>query len=63
MRKSRFDGRFCPYMPFYFSMRYYFLYEGAGQSPPRGFVSLGDLAVERDPGAALGDISAAPPNT
>jgi len=36
MRKSRFDGRFCPYMPFYFSMRYYFLYEGAatGQSPP-----------------------------
>jgi CBS domain-containing protein len=28
-----------------------------------GIVSLGDLAVERDPGSALGDISAAPPNT
>jgi len=26
-------------------------------------VSLGDLAVERDPGAALGEMSAAPPNT
>jgi len=26
-------------------------------------VSLGDLAVERDPGAARGDISAAPPKT
>jgi CBS domain-containing protein len=33
----------------------------AGQ--PVGIVSLGDLAVERDPGSALGDISAAPPNT
>ena len=30
---------------------------------PVGIVSLGDLAVERDPGSALGDISAAPPNT
>ena len=30
---------------------------------PVGIVSLGDLAVERDPGAALGEISAAPPNT
>ena len=28
-----------------------------------GIVSLGDLAVERDPGSALGEISAAPPNT
>ena len=27
-----------------------------------GIVSLGDLAVERDPGSALGEISAAPPN-
>jgi CBS domain-containing protein len=27
-----------------------------------GIISLGDLAVERDPGSALGDISAAPPN-
>jgi hypothetical protein len=25
-------------------------------------VSLGDLAVERDPDSALGEISAAPPN-
>ena len=33
----------------------------AGQ--PVGIVSLGDLAVERDPGSALGDISSAPPNT
>jgi CBS domain-containing protein len=30
---------------------------------PVGIVSLGDLAVERDPGSALGEISAAPPNT
>jgi CBS domain-containing protein len=30
---------------------------------PVGMVSLGDLAVERDPGAALGEISAAPPTT
>ena len=30
---------------------------------PVGIVALGDLAVERDPGSALGDISAAPPNT
>ena len=28
---------------------------------PVGIVSLGDLAVERDPGSAPGDISAAPP--
>jgi CBS domain-containing protein len=28
-----------------------------------GVVSLGDLAVERDPGSALGQISDAPPNT
>jgi CBS domain-containing protein len=28
-----------------------------------GIVSLGDLAVERDPGSALGKISGAPPNT
>jgi CBS domain-containing protein len=28
-----------------------------------GIVSLGDLAGARDPGAALGEISAAPPNT
>ena len=27
-----------------------------------GIVSLGDLAVERDPHSALGDISSAPPN-
>jgi CBS domain-containing protein len=27
-----------------------------------GIVSLGDLAVERDPNSALGEISAAPPN-
>ena len=27
-----------------------------------GMVSLGDLAVERDPHAALGEISTAPPN-
>ena len=30
---------------------------------PVGIVSLGDLAVERDPGSALADISAARPNT
>jgi CBS domain-containing protein len=29
---------------------------------PIGIVSLGDLAVERDPRSALADISAAPPN-
>jgi len=28
-----------------------------------GIVSLGDLAVERDPRSALGGISGAPPNT
>jgi CBS domain-containing protein len=28
-----------------------------------GIVSLGDLARERDPGSALGEISTAPPNT
>jgi CBS-domain-containing membrane protein len=27
-----------------------------------GIVSIGDLAVERDPRSALADISAAPPN-
>jgi CBS domain-containing protein len=30
---------------------------------PVGIVSIGDLAVERDPESALADISAAPPNT
>ncbi|MGF1665407.1 MAG: CBS domain-containing protein [Acidimicrobiia bacterium] len=29
---------------------------------PVGIISLGDLAIERDPHSALGDISAAPPN-
>ena len=29
---------------------------------PAGILSLGDLAVERDPDSALADISAAPPN-
>jgi CBS domain-containing protein len=29
---------------------------------PIGIVSIGDLAVERDPDSALADISAAPPN-
>lgn len=29
---------------------------------PVGMVSIGDLAVERDPGSALADISARPPN-
>ena len=29
---------------------------------PAGVVSLGDLAIERDPGSALGDISSEPPN-
>ena len=29
---------------------------------PVGIVSLGDLALEKDPGSALGDISGAPPN-
>lgn len=28
-----------------------------------GIVTLGDLAIERDPNSALGDISAAAPNT
>jgi CBS domain-containing protein len=28
-----------------------------------GIVTIGDLAVDRDPGSALADISAAPPNT
>jgi signal-transduction protein with cAMP-binding, CBS, and nucleotidyltransferase domain len=27
-----------------------------------GIVSLGDLAIERDPDSVLGEISAAPPN-
>jgi CBS domain-containing protein len=30
---------------------------------PVGIVSLGDLAMERDPDSALSDISAAPPNS
>ena len=30
---------------------------------PVGVVSIGDLAVERDPDSALGDISSKPPNT
>ena len=30
---------------------------------PVGIVSIGDLALDRDPGSALADISAAPPNT
>ncbi|WP_217237860.1 CBS domain-containing protein [Streptomyces sp. AC555_RSS877] len=30
---------------------------------PVGIVALADLAMERDPGSALGDISAARPNT
>jgi CBS domain-containing protein len=30
---------------------------------PVGVVSLGDLAVERDPSSVLADISEAPPNT
>ncbi|MFJ8543971.1 CBS domain-containing protein [Streptomyces sp. NPDC093586] len=30
---------------------------------PVGIVALGDLAMERDPGSALGDISVARPNT
>lgn len=29
---------------------------------PAGIVSLGDLAVEREPGSVLADVSAAPPN-
>jgi CBS domain-containing protein len=29
---------------------------------PVGIVSLGDLAIEKDPHSALGNISAAPPN-
>jgi CBS domain-containing protein len=29
---------------------------------PVGIVTLGDLAAERDPNSALGDISSAPPN-
>ncbi|MGW0189911.1 CBS domain-containing protein [Streptomyces sp. NPDC003362] len=33
------------------------------QGHPVGIVSLGDLAMERDPGSALGDISVARPNT
>jgi CBS domain-containing protein len=28
-----------------------------------GIVSLGDLAIERDPDSALGEISSAPPNS
>ena len=30
---------------------------------PVGIVSIGDLALDRDPGSALADISAAPPNS
>lgn len=29
---------------------------------PVGIISIGDLALQKDPGSALGDISAAPPN-
>ncbi|MFF4829629.1 CBS domain-containing protein [Streptomyces sp. NPDC001312] len=29
---------------------------------PVGIISIGDLAIEHDPGSALGDISAAQPN-
>ncbi len=29
---------------------------------PVGIVSIGDLAVEQEPGSVLGDISSAPPN-
>ncbi|MET9830741.1 CBS domain-containing protein [Streptomyces sp. NPDC006385] len=32
------------------------------ESHPVGIVSIGDLAMERDPDSALGDISAARPN-
>ena len=30
---------------------------------PVGIISIGDLALDRDPDSALADISAAPPNT
>ena len=33
------------------------------QGKPVGIVSIGDLALDRDPDSALADISAAPPNT
>lgn len=33
------------------------------QGRPVGVVSIGDLAVEQDPGSALADISARPPNS
>ena len=29
---------------------------------PQGIVSIGDLAIERDTGSALADISSEPPN-
>jgi hypothetical protein len=29
---------------------------------PAGIVAIGDLAIERDDGSALADVSAAPPN-
>jgi CBS domain-containing protein len=32
------------------------------QGKPVGILSLGDLALEKDPHSTLGDISAAPPN-
>lgn len=32
------------------------------EGKPVGIVSLGDLAVERDPDSALAEVSAAPPN-
>ncbi|WP_328430100.1 CBS domain-containing protein [Streptomyces sp. NBC_00443] len=32
------------------------------ESHPVGIVAIADLAIERDPGSALGDISAARPN-
>jgi CBS domain-containing protein len=36
---------------------------GVDEGQAVGIMSLGDLAVERDPGSALGGISGAPPNT
>jgi CBS domain-containing protein len=33
------------------------------EGKPVGIVSIGDLALDRDPGSALADISAAPPNS
>ena len=33
-----------------------------GQDAPVGILSIGDMAIERDEGSALADISAQPPN-